>query len=258
MADLDRVVDDENPAGLDHGCPTTRLVVLQPLEEIGALMRERGVLFHTDAAQAVGKIPIDVEGAKHRPSQHLRPQALWPQGGRCPVYAAQATGTYRAAVLGRRSGTLPSVRDTLAPPLVVGIGEACAIAGQELEEERGRLTALRHRFLERFNARVGGAVLNGSLENRLPGNISLRIEGVDALALIDLAPDLAFSTGSACTSDVVEPSHVLRAIGLEDGQAGSSIRLGPGPFHKLPTRWILPLIIWPRQWARAADKRARP
>lgn len=228
MTDLDRAVDDETLL-VSIMAANNEIGVLQPLEAIGALTRERGVLFHTDAAQAVGKIPMDVETANIDLLSLSGHKLYGPKG--IGVLFMRRRPRARIEPLFSGGGQERTIRSgTLAPPLVVGIGEACAIAGQALQEERERLGALRQRFLERFESRVGGVMLNGSLEDRLPGNLSLRIEGVDALDLIDQAPDLAFSTGSACTSDVVEPSHVLRAIGLEDREAGSSIRLGLGRF----------------------------
>jgi cysteine desulfurase len=228
MADLDRVVDDETLL-VSIMAANNEIGVLQPIEEIGALTRERGVLFHSDAAQAVGKVPLDVESANIDLLSISGHKLYGPKG--IGVLFMRRRPRARIEPLFSGGGQERTIRSgTLAPPLVVGIGEACAIAGQQLMEESRRLTALRQRFLERFDARVDGTILNGSLEDRLPGNVSLRIDGVDALALIEQAPDLAFSTGSACTSDIVEPSHVLRAIGLENHEDGASIRLGLGRF----------------------------
>ena len=201
--------------------------VLQPIRSIAALARERGALFHTDAAQAAGTIPLDV-AADGIDLLSLSGHKLYGPKGIGALYVRRRPrarieplfsggGQERAL----RSGTVPA-------PLAVGLGEACRIAREEMAEERRRLAGLRDRFLEGLARRVGGMAVNGSMADRLPGNISLRLDGVDAQKLIDLIPDLAISTGSACTSARVEPSHVLRAIGLTEGQAASSVRLGLG------------------------------
>jgi cysteine desulfurase len=122
-----------------------------------------------------------------------------------------------------RSGTLPT-------PLVVGLGSAAAIAGEEMAEEARRLTGLRDRLWRDLRERVPDLTLNGDAQRRLPGNLNFRIDGIDALKLIELMPEIAVSTGSACTSATVEPSYVLRALGLSDDEAASALRIGLGRF----------------------------
>jgi cysteine desulfurase len=124
---------------------------------------------------------------------------------------------------GLRSGTLNV-------PAIVAFGEACAIAAREMDEEAGRLVRLRDRLNERLQTELEGVHVNGSMEHRLPGNLNLSFEGVDGEALLMSLPDLALSTGSACTSATVEPSFVLRAIGVGDRLAHSSLRFGLGRF----------------------------
>ena len=198
--------------------------VIQPMREIGAICRERGVLFFCDAAQAFGKVPVNVE-ADHIDLMAVSAHKLYGPKGVGALYVrhkvrleAQMDGGGHE--FGMRSGTLNV-------PGIVGFGEACAISGQEMPAERERILELRERLRQRL-AEYGR--VNGSLEHRLPGNLNLTFDGVDAAALLMSLPDLAVSTGSACSSATREPSHVLRAIGLTDAQARASLRFGLGRF----------------------------
>jgi len=203
--------------------------VLQDIAEIGRICRERDVVFHTDAAQAAGKIPLDVQSMKidlmsisgHKIYGPMGIGALYvrrrPRVRIAPVFSGG--GQER----GMRSGTLPT-------PLCVGLGEACAIAGQEMAAEAERLGALRDRFRDGVLSRVAGVQVNGHAGNRLPGNLNLSFVGVEGEGLMTRLPDLAMSSGSACTSASVEPSYVLRAIGVPDELAHNSIRFGFGRF----------------------------
>jgi cysteine desulfurase len=203
--------------------------VIQPLAEIGALCRPRGVLFHTDAAQAFGKIPLDVEAMKIDLMSISGHKIYGPKG----VGALYIRRRPRVRLLplidgggqerGLRSGTLPT-------PLCVGLGRAAAIAGAEMAEESDRLRCLRDGLLGNLARRVPGLRVNGDLEQRLPGSINLSFPEIPALTLIEAVPSIAISTGSACTSASVEPSYVLRALGLSDALANTSIRIGLGRF----------------------------
>ena len=124
---------------------------------------------------------------------------------------------------GLRSGSLPT-------PLIVGLGEAAAIAAKEMAEEGKRLLALRERFLAGIRAGVPSVRVNGDLVHRLPANLNLTFPGVGALALMEACPGLALSTGSACTAAEIEPSYVLRALGVSEALAKSSLRIGLGRF----------------------------
>ena len=204
--------------------------VIQPLAEIGALCRSRGMMFHTDAAQAAGKIPLDVEA--------MRIDLMSISGHK--IYGPKGVGVLyvrrrpRARLLplidgggqerGLRSGTLPT-------PLCVGLGRAAQIAAEEMAEEETRLRRLHHRLLQGLARRVPGLALNGDAEHRLPGNLNLSFPGIEAPALIEACPTIAISTGSACTSSEIEPSYVLRALGLPDAVANSAIRIGLGRFN---------------------------
>jgi cysteine desulfurase len=203
--------------------------VLQPLAEIGALTRARGILFHTDAAQAVGKVPIDVTAMGIDLLSISGHKVYGPKG----VGALYVRRRPRARLLplmdgggqerGLRSGTLPT-------PLIVGLGEAARLAQQEMAAEAKRLGALRDRFLAGIRAAVPEVRLNGDSLHRLPANLNLTFPGLGALDLMAACPGLALSTGSACTAAEVEPSYVLRALGLSDDLARSSLRIGLGRF----------------------------
>jgi cysteine desulfurase len=203
--------------------------VIQPLAEIGALCRDRGVLFHTDAAQAAGKIDIDVEAMNidllsvsgHKMHAPKGVGALFVRRRPRARLLAEISGGGQER--GLRSGTL-------AVPLVVALGEAAAIAQSELQAEGERLSGLRADMLERLQSRLPDLFVNGSMERRVPGNLSLGFPGIDAEALMGELPEVAISTGSACTSASVEPSYVLRALGLGDEDAGASVRIGFGRF----------------------------
>ncbi|MGC2202142.1 MAG: aminotransferase class V-fold PLP-dependent enzyme, partial [Stellaceae bacterium] len=203
--------------------------VVQPLSEIGALCRSKGVLFHTDAAQAFGKIPLDVEAMKIDLLSISGHKIYGPKG----IGALYVRRRPRVRLLplidgggqerGLRSGTLPT-------PLCVGLGRAAAVAGAEMAREAERLRQLRDSLLKSLARRVPGIRLNGDAEHRLPGSLNLTFPGIPAPALIEAAPSIAISTGSACTSASIEPSYVLRALGLPDALANASIRIGLGRF----------------------------
>ncbi|HEX5268971.1 MAG TPA: IscS subfamily cysteine desulfurase [Gemmataceae bacterium] len=204
---------------------------LQPVREIGRLCKERGVLFHTDAVQAAGKVPLDVEeiGAD---LLSLSAHKMYGPKGAGALYVRGGSPRVRLAPLfdgggherGMRSGTLPV-------PLVVGFGLACEIAGAEMPAEAERLLDLRERLAERIFGGVYEVTLNGHPKERLPGNLNLSFAYVDGNALLMSLRDVAVSSGSACTSADPEPSYVLRAMGVEDELAHSSIRFGLGRFN---------------------------
>jgi cysteine desulfurase len=203
--------------------------VIQPLAEIGARCRAKGVLFHSDGAQAFGKIPLDVEAMKLDLLSISGHKIYGPKG----VGALYVRRRPRVRLLplidgggqerGLRSGTLPT-------PLCVGIGRAAAIAADEMEDEAVRLRRLRDRLWSDLSRRVRGLRLNGDAEHRLPGSLNFGFPGIAALELIEACPGIAISTGSACTSATVEPSYVLRALGLPEAEANSGIRIGLGRF----------------------------
>jgi cysteine desulfurase len=202
--------------------------VLEPLAEIGRTCRARGVLFHSDAAQAVGKIPLDVE-ALGVDLLSFSAHKLYGPKGVGALYVRRTRPRIGIEPLlhggghehGLRSGTLPV-------PLVVGFAKALELCLATLPEEGARLAALRDHLLARLEAGIPGLRLTGPRGSRLPGNLHVCIPGVDADQVIVELPDVALSTGSACASARGEPSHVLRALGLPESALRSGLRMGLG------------------------------
>jgi len=229
LVDLDRLAAamDGETALVSIMAVNNEIGVIQPIAEIGALCRDRGVLFHTDAAQAVGKIPIDVAAMKidllsisgHKLYGPMGVGALYVR--RRPRVRLEPLFDGGGQERGIRSGTLPG-------PLCVGLGAACAIAQGEMTVEAVRLTALRDRLLGAITARLPDVHVNGAADRHIPGNLNLSFAGIDAEALMQAMPGLSVSTGSACTSASVEPSYVLRALGLSDAAARGALRFGLG------------------------------
>jgi cysteine desulfurase len=201
---------------------------LQPLAEIGQICRERAVLFHTDAAQAVGKVPMDVQDLGVDLLSMCAHKLYGPKGiGLLYVRKRRPRIRIRPLVFGggqeagRRSGTLPV-------GLIVGFAKAVEICLSEREAEARRLRDLRQTLWRRLSDALGNPITNGHLERRLPGNLSVSFPGISADQLIAALPEVALSAGSACASGSPEPSHVLRAIGLSDEMARSTLRFGFG------------------------------
>ena len=200
--------------------------VIQDIAELAAASRDAGALFHTDAAQAAGKIAIDVHGID---LLSLSGHKLYGPKGVGALYVCRRPRVRLAPLFsgggqerGLRSGTLPT-------PLVVGLGEACRLARLEMAEETARLTQLRDRLLAGLRRQVPELQVNGSQRHRIPGNLNVTFP-MPALDLMQAVPELCVSTGSACSSAAIEPSYVLRAIGLTDAAAARTLRLGLGRF----------------------------
>jgi cysteine desulfurase len=203
---------------------------INPTAEIGRLCHERGIVFHTDAAQAVGKIPLDVRAASIDLLSLSAHKIHGPKGigalfvrRKDPQVRLEPQIDGGGHERGFRSGTI-------AVPLVVGLGAAIELATRELQEESRRLLVLRERLHQRIEARLPGIKLNGHPTNRLPGNLNLSFSEVDGEALMMAMRDVAVSSGSACSAANPEPSHVLLAMGLSDDLARSSLRFGVGRF----------------------------
>lgn len=202
--------------------------VLSDIASIGAITRERGVLFHTDATQSVGKVPLDVAQLAVDLLSLSAHKFYGPKGSGA-LYVRRAPEVRLVTQMhgggherGMRSGTL-------ATHQIVGLGAACRIAGQEMPEEIARIRALRER-LWRGIAQLPDVHVNGDAEQRLAGNLNVAFGGVDGETLLLALDDVAVSTGSACTSATVEPSYVLRGIGLDDALAQASLRFTIGRF----------------------------
>ena len=220
---------DESTALVSIMAANNEIGVIQKLAEIGALCRARGALFHTDAAQAAGKLPLDV-GAMNIDLMSISGHKLYGPKGVGALYVRRRPRVRLAPLFdgggqerGLRSGTLPA-------PLCIGLGAACAIAAEEMAAEGARLASYRDRLLRRLVVALPDLQVNGDLADRLPGNLNLAFPGVDALALVETVPELALSTGSACTSAAVEPSYVLQALGCDDALAAGAVRIGLGRF----------------------------
>jgi cysteine desulfurase len=199
--------------------------VLQPIAKIAKLCQERGILLHTDAAQAAGRIPLDV-AALGIDLMSLSAHKLYGPKGIGALYVRRGV---RLAPLfagggqerGLRPGTLPT-------PLCVGFGKACALAQEELAAEAARVRALRDRLYEGLRVALPDIRRNGAAAPRLPNNLNLCLPGIDAEDLLAALPELALATGAACASATQEPSAVLRALGLSDEAIAGSIRIGLG------------------------------
>lgn len=205
--------------------------VVQPVAEIGRLCHERGVLFHCDAVQAIGKIPVDVNRDGIDVMSITAHKLYGPKGTGALYVRSKIPHVQVAAQIdggghehGMRSGTLNV-------PGIVGLGKACELAMEEMPMESPRIAALRDKLKHQLEENLDDVHVNGSIEHRLPGNLNIRFGGVDSESLLMGINDIAVSTGAACTAAKIEPSYVLKAMGLTDDQANSTLRFGIGRFN---------------------------
>jgi cysteine desulfurase len=204
---------------------------VQPLEEIGKLTRARGVLLHTDAVQGVGKVDFDVQKMNVDLASVTAHKMYGPKGVGA-LYVRRSKPRVRIVAQMDGGGHERGMRSgTLNVPSIVGFGKACAILQEEGKAEAAHLLALRERLRLKFLAKLDEVHLNGSLEHRLPGNLNVSFNFVEGEAMMMAIKDVAVSSGSACTSSSLEPSYVLRALGVGDELAHSSIRFGIGRFN---------------------------
>ncbi|KAI5069621.1 hypothetical protein GOP47_0015922 [Adiantum capillus-veneris] len=231
LVDLDELKDAIRP---DTGLVSVMTVnneigVIQPIAEIGQICRERKVFFHTDAAQAVGKIPLDVDELKVDVMSLSGHKIYGPKGigalymRRRPRIRVEPQMSGGGQERGIRSGTLPA-------PLAVGFGAACDIALKEMRNDEEHITVLQEHLLQGITSQLEGVVINGSTEHRYIGNLNLSFAYVEGESLLMGLKEIAVSSGSACTSASLEPSYVLRALGVEEDMAHTSIRFGIGRF----------------------------
>ncbi len=214
---------------LMHG--NNEIGVLNPVTEIGKICKEHGVLFHTDAAQSAGRVSIDVnrDGID---LLSLSAHKMYGPKGIGALYVRRKAPRVRLAPLFHGGGHERGMRSgTLAVHQIVGLGMAAHICAQELEQEYSKTVALRDRLLAKLSAEVPEILVNGSMEHRLPGNLNVSFTYVEGESMLMALRDVAVSSGSACTSSSLEPSYVLRALGLDDENAHSSIRFGIGRFN---------------------------
>jgi cysteine desulfurase len=230
LDDLERAMDDKTIL-VSIMAANNEIGVLQPIREIGKLCHQKGILFHTDAVQSVGKVPVNViddnidvlsiSGHKIYGPKGVGALYVRRRNPRVQI-AAQIDGGGHER--GMRSGTLNV-------PGIVGLGKACELALAEMDSEAAYLRGLRDRLKDKLEAELDYVHINGSMEHRLPGNLNMSFVYVEGESLLMGINDVAVSSGSACTSATLEPSYVLKALGLGDDVAHSSIRFGLGRFN---------------------------
>ena len=231
LVDLDRLADavDEDTALVSIMAVNNEIGVIQPLQEIGAICGRAGALLHTDAAQAVGKIPLDVR-AMNIALMSLTAHKFYGPKGIGALYVREKPSVELVALFSGGGQERGLRAGTLAPALCVALGTACEVAGKEMADEAARLRQLRDRLHVGIGNGLAGVTLNGDPDRRVAGNLNLSFAGVDGETLIMGIKELAISSGSACTSTSIEPSHVLRALGLDDDTVLATIRFGLGRF----------------------------
>lgn len=204
---------------------------IHDIAAIGAIAREHGVLFHTDATQGVGILPIDVD-AMNVDLLSLTAHKIYGPKGCGALYVRSQSPRVRVDLEMHGGGQERGMRSgTLNVPGIVGLGRACEIFRETSETDATHVRTLRGRLKEKLFGELNGLVLHGHPERRLPGNLSLGIEGVDGESMLMALDDVAVSSGSACSSTTLEPSYVLRAIGVSDRLAHSTLRFGLGRFN---------------------------
>ncbi len=203
--------------------------VIQPLKEIGKICRDKGVFFHSDCAQAIGKIELDVE-EMNLDLMSISGHKIYAPKGVGALYIRRKPRVRISAIMsgggqerGMRSGTL-------SPALCVGLGEACNIYSKEMKKENEKITKLKNRLLNGIRNSCSDIYLNGSETHRVPGNLNLSFAYIEGESLMMGIKNLAVSSGSACTSASLEPSYVLKALGVEEELAHTSLRIGLGRF----------------------------
>ena len=230
LEDLKRSMDDKTIL-VTIMAANNEIGVIQPVEEIGKLCRERGVLFHTDAVQMVGKVPFDVNKMNVDIASISGHKIYGPKGVGALYVRRKNPRVQLSAIIdgggherGMRSGTLNVTG-------IVGLGKACEICMQYMPEESKRMAALSDRLKNSIMSRLDEVYVNGSWEHRLPQNLNISFAYVEGESLLMGINDVAVSSGSACTSATLEPSYVLKALGTGDDLAHSSIRFGLGRFN---------------------------
>ena len=225
----DAIRDDTILASVMH--VNNEIGVIQPIKELGAICKNKGVIFHVDAAQSLGKIPINVDDmgidllsiSAHKFYGPKGVGALYVRrkNPRVQLQPIMFGGGHERGI---RSGTLPV-------PNIVGLGKACDIATDVMIEENLRISQLRDTLLKGIRAENPNASINGSMEHRVAGNLNMSFPGANNEAIIAAVPDIAISSGSACTTSTMEPSHVLLALGMSKNEVYSSLRFGIGNFN---------------------------
>lgn len=203
--------------------------VVQDIPGLAAITKSAGALFHTDIAQAAGKIPLDLTAWKVDLASVSGHKIYGPKG--IGALFVRRRPRVRLTPLFSGGGQERGLRSgTLATPLIVGLGEACRLACEEMAVETDRIRDLRRALVARLQLELPGLRVNGNLDARIAGNLNLTFPGASAADLMETLPDLCVSTGSACSSAAIEPSYVLRALGISDEEAARSLRIGLGRF----------------------------
>jgi cysteine desulfurase len=230
LEDLKRAMDDKTIL-VSIMAANNEIGVLQPIAEIGKLCHEKGVIFHTDAVQAVGKVPVNVI-ADNIDVLSLSAHKIYGPKGVGALYVRRRNPRVQIAAQIDGGGHERGMRSgTLNVPGIVGLGKACEIAYNEMATEAVYLAGLRDRLRAKLESELDYVEVNGSWEHRLPGNLNMSFVYVEGESLLMGINDVAVSSGSACTSATLEPSYVLKALGLGDDVAHSSIRFGLGRFN---------------------------
>jgi len=230
LDELKRLMDDKTIL-VTIMAANNEIGVLQPIAEIGKLCHERGVIFHTDATQAVGKVPMDVN-KQNLDLISISGHKMYGPKGVGALYVRRKNPRVQLAALIDGGGHERGMRSgTLNVPGIVGLGKACAICQEEMPQESCRMAGLRNRLRDSIMSRLDEVYINGSMEHRLPANINISFAYVEGESLLMGINDIAVSSGSACTSATLEPSYVLKALGAGDDLAHSSIRFGLGRFN---------------------------
>ncbi len=230
LDDLKRAMDDKTIL-VTIMAANNEIGVLQPIREIGALCHERGVLFHTDAVQIIGKAPFNVI-QDNVDLASISAHKLYGPKGVGALYVRRKNPRVQLVAQIDGGGHERGMRSgTLNVPGIVGLGKACAIASSDMAEEMKYLSGLRDRLKDKIMGQLDEVYINGSMEHRLPGNLNISFAYVEGESLLMGINDIAVSSGSACTSATLEPSYVLKGLGAGDDLAHSSIRFGLGRFN---------------------------
>ena len=225
----DAIRDDTIFASVMH--VNNEIGVIQPIKELGAICKNKGIIFHVDAAQSMGKLVINVDDMGID-LLSISAHKLYGPKGVGALYVRRKNPRVQLQPImfgggherGIRSGTLPV-------PNIVGLGKACDIAADVMIEENLRISQLRDSLLRGIRAENPNASINGSMEHRVSGNLNMSFPGANNEAIIAAVPDIAISSGSACTTSTMEPSHVLLALGMSKNEVYSSLRFGIGRFN---------------------------
>jgi len=232
LIDLDRLRDaiTDRTVLVSVMYANNEIGVIQNIREIGKIAKERGVLLHSDATQALGRIPVDV-AADHIDLLSMSAHKIYGPKGAGALYVRGRDPRVRVSAQIDGGGHEHGMRSgTLNVPGIVGFGAACAIAKAEMTEDSKRTAHFRDKLRDKLAASLDQVFVNGSIERRLPNNLNMSFMFADSEAIMMGISDIAVSSGSACSSATIEPSHVLRAIGIGDDRAHSAIRFGLGRF----------------------------